>query len=286
MTTRRTNRILGVDVEPHAQQDGRGERKPAVVITAARVASDPAPGADAPCAALARRLVDSEQRAQQAERMAAIGRMAAELAHEGRNCLQQIATNLAMLALRVPDRPEVLGHVARADRARQRLTRLFDDLLGCASAPVLDREDLDLGEVWRRAWADLGASGQGRRAELVEVRGPGLSLRGDRFRLEQVFRNLFENALAACADPVRVEIRSSEATHRGRPALRLCVADNGPGLTPEQRRRAFEPFYTTRPSGTGLGLPIVRRIVEAHGGEIGLGDGGGGAEFIIMLPRR
>ena len=107
----------------------------------------------------------------------------------------------------------------------------------------------------------------------------------DPFRLGQVFTNLFANALEACPDPVRVTVACREAELHGRPALRVSVRDNGPGFPAELRPRAFEPFQTTKPTGTGLGLAITRRLVEAHGGEVALGDGPG-AEVVLILPRR
>jgi signal transduction histidine kinase len=108
----------------------------------------------------------------------------------------------------------------------------------------------------------------------------------DPFRLEQVFRNIFENSLAACPDPVRVVVRCQAAELDGRPAVRVSVQDNGPGLSPEQRQRIFDPFFTTKTKGTGLGMAIAERIVEAHGGTIAVGPGaGGGAEILITLPR-
>ncbi len=67
--------------------------------------------------------------------------------------------------------------------------------------------------------------------------------------------------------------------------MRINVRDKGPGLNAEQARRAFDPFYTTKAKGTGLGLPIARRIVEAHGGRVAVGEAAGpGAEFDITLP--
>ena len=93
------------------------------------------------------------------------------------------------------------------------------------------------------------------------------------------------HAFAACTGEVRVELVCDEVDS-DRPALRITVHDNGPGLSAEQRDRIFEPFYTTRPTGTGLGMAIARRIVEAHGGIIAAGNGpGGGAEIILTLPR-
>lgn len=231
------------------------------------------------------RLKNAERLAKQAERLAALGQMAAVLGHEGRNALQRMQANLAMLTHRVPDRPEALDLIARARKAGNQLTRLCEDLLCFAGTITLARETVDLRGIWQIAWSDLDAVREGRSAELVEE-APGAELHydGDRFRLGQVFRNLFENALAACADPVRVEVRCSEVAHAGQSAFRLAVRDNGPGLTPEQRRKVFEPFYTTKPRGTGLGLAISKRIVEAHGGEMTVGDCKGGAEFVLVLP--
>lgn len=82
---------------------------------------------------------------------------------------------------------------------------------------------------------------------------------------------------------IRVSYESVQRA--GRSALRVTVRDNGPGLNVEQKRRVFEPFYTTRHKGTGLGMTIAKRIIEAHGGDIAVGDGGPGAEFVITLPR-
>ena len=108
----------------------------------------------------------------------------------------------------------------------------------------------------------------------------------DPFRMEQVFRNILDNALAACPDPVAIEIRASESRADGAPVLRIAVRDNGPGLNREQRQRIFDSFYTTKTKGTGLGMAIVKRIVEAHGGQIGLGENHGpGAEIVLTLPR-
>src|SRR5262249_36233512 len=108
----------------------------------------------------------------------------------------------------------------------------------------------------------------------------------DPFRLEQVFRNILENSLAACPNPVRIDVRCTDVLLHGRRAVQVAVRDNGPGLTPEQRQRIFEPFYTTKTKGTGLGMAIAKRIVDAHGGRIEVGPGSDrGAEILITSPR-
>jgi two-component system, LuxR family, sensor kinase FixL len=74
-------------------------------------------------------------------------------------------------------------------------------------------------------------------------------------------------------------------THNQAAALEISVRDDGPGLSPDARQNVFEPFFTTKTKGTGLGMAIARQIVDAHGGSIGLGVAGKGAEFLITLPR-
>jgi signal transduction histidine kinase len=100
-------------------------------------------------------------------------------------------------------------------------------------------------------------------------------------RFEQVFRNLFENAVDACQGAVEVTVTCEESAER----TRVVVRDNGPGINHREKHHVFEPFYTTKPTGTGLGLAIVKRIVEAHGGVVDVDDGPQpGTAFVIELP--
>jgi signal transduction histidine kinase len=237
-------------------------------------------------ASLLYQLREAEQRAEQAERLAGLGQRVAILAHEARNALQQTMVNLQILAREVSNQPEVRDLVAHAHRAQQGLARLFEDVRSYAAPVLLESEVLNLRDVWLLAWSNLASVHQEKEAELREEIAGDLCYSGDRFRLEQVFRNLFENALAACPARVQIEVCCGEGTLHGRPAIQLAVRDNGHGLSPEQRKKAFEPFYTTKSQGTGLGLAVTKRIIEAHGGQIAVGAvGSGGAEFVIILPR-
>ncbi len=232
-------------------------------------------------------LRESQQRALQAERLAAIGQTVAALAHEGRNALQRADGCLLRLDLRLGDRPGERDLVGRARAALADLEHLFDDVRNYAAPLRLDRQACDLRALWRAAWEQVAGQRPGRDARLEEVPGgPEPVCEGDPFRLGQVFTNLFANALDACPGPARVAVSWREADLGGRPALAVTVADNGPGFTPEQRQRALEPFYTTKAKGTGLGLAIAGRVVEAHGGSIALGGGDGGARVTLTLPRR
>jgi signal transduction histidine kinase len=172
-------------------------------------------------------------------------------------------------------------------RAQNHLQQLYEEVRNYAAPVKLEREPCRLDAVWRQAWTSLAVRREGRRAVLHEgCAGVNLRCAVDAFRLEQVFRNILENSLAACPDPVEIRLCCSEARLEGQPALRVAVRDSGPGLGPEQRRRVFEPFYTTKTKGTGLGMAIAKRIVEAHGGQIAVGAAPGrGAEVLITLPR-
>ncbi len=229
----------------------------------------------------------AQQRALQSERLAAIGEMVAVLTHEGRNALHRGQVCLEMLALEVEDRPEALRLIARLQQAQDDLLTPYEDVRGYAAPIHLERRACDLAEVWRSAWTHLAPLREGRGAVLrEEIEGLDPHCAVDPLRLEQVFRNILENSLAACRDPVKIAIHCAAAEVDGPPALRVAVRDHGPGLGAEQKQRLFEPFYTTKTKGTGLGLSIAQRIVEAHGGRIAAGeDGGPGAEIILVLPR-
>ncbi len=230
----------------------------------------------------------AQERALQAERLAAIGQMIAGLAHESRNALQRSQACLEMLARLARGRPEALDLIDRLQKAQDHLHRLYEDVRSYAAPIRLDRRPCDLAEVWREAWADLAPAAPGpprldprgvvRPRRTMPCRpvppGPGLPqpLRERAGRLPRPGRGRAPG--------------TAEAELDGRPAVRVTVRDNGPGLAPEQRPSIFEPFYTTKTKGTGLGLAIARRIVEAHGGRITVGDGDGpGAEFVIILPK-
>ncbi len=232
-------------------------------------------------------LKQAQERAMQAERLAAIGQMVTGLAHESRNALQRSQACLEMLALAVRDRPEALDLINRIQKAQDHLHALYEDVRGYAAPIKLEKSPCDLRLIWREAWAHLEPARAAKRAVLREaIDGIDLSCAVDAFRLEQVLRNILDNALAAGTAPVEVEVRVADAKLDGQPALQIAVSDNGPGIGPESRSKVFDPFFTTKAKGTGLGMAIAKRIVEAHGGRIAVGDGRGpGAVFLITLPR-
>ena len=233
-------------------------------------------------------LLDAQQRAVRSERLAAIGQTLATLSHEAKNELLALRMGLEQLGVLWDDRDSATDMIDGLFEVQGRLWRLFEDVRGYAAPIRLHPVPTSLADVWRQVWENLPGLPD-RDARLVDDLGPGGErLDGclaDPFRLEQVFRNLFENALAACPDPVLIRVSCTETVWKGEPAVVVTVRDNGPGLSDEARGRLFEPFFTTKPQGTGLGLPICRRILEAHRGDLSAGPPGPGAEFRLTLPR-
>ena len=231
-------------------------------------------------------LQQAQQQALQAERLAAIGEMVAGLAHESRNALQLMQASLEMLNRRIAPGPEK-ELVSEIQSAQDRLNHLFEEVSSYAAPIKLARESCEIPGLWREAWKQLSPRLEGRNVNLVEAVGSGgTRCEVDVYSMERVFRNIFENALAACKDPVKIEIQCGAARINNSDALQVVIRDNGPGLNAEQRQKIFVPFYTTKVRGTGLGMAIVKRIVETHGGQISVGDSvGAGAAIAITLPK-
>jgi signal transduction histidine kinase len=221
------------------------------------------------------------------ERLAAVGEMAASVAHEVRNPLAVISNSVAALSegpLAEEDAREVRGlmreEVTRLDHlitglldfARPAEPRLFPQSLGALVEEALESSLRSMP-----------------RSERVEVKRtleelPELELDAQQTHL--ALSNLFTNALQAMPQggALQVELRR-ELLDGQPPRARLAITDTGPGITPEGMARLFEPFYTTKASGTGLGLAMVRRIVEAHHGEVQVrSTPGQGTTFLVYLP--
>ncbi len=235
---------------------------------------------------------EAEERAQQADRLATIGGMMTVLAHESRNAFQLVGANLDLLTLLLEDNEQGLKLVQRVRNHQARISRLFEDLRGYAAPIQLDRQQADLAAIIRNTVDEVRLLNPTRVLQVEVTRAPDSTLPVadvDVFRIEQVIRNLLENSLAACADPVEIWIQcavtetvnGSNTTH-----VEVCYEDNGPGLSTECRRHLFEPFYTTKTKGTGLGMAISRRIIEAHGGTIDAtsADRRTGASFRVTIP--
>ncbi len=220
----------------------------------------------------------------QSERLSAIGEAMTGLAHESRNALQRSQAFLELLAVEVSGQAEALRLVDCIQEAQNHLHLLYEQVRQYASPVCLKRHPYCLSELVEETWAYLEQARAGRLAELhIEETAEPLNAKVDRFMILQVFRNIMENSLAACADPVTIYFRGKTWKEYGQTWLQISFRDTGPGLDAVQRQRIFEPFYTTKTRGTGLGMTLSKRIVEAHGGAINVGPGPG-TEILISLP--
>ncbi|WKB55552.1 sensor histidine kinase [Eleftheria terrae] len=224
-------------------------------------------------------------------RVSAMGELVASLAHELSQPLTAVLGN-ARTAARLLSREQV--GVAELKEIMQDIVddvKRAADLLGRIREMAMRRESersaVDVNEVVQRVVKLLAGESLMRRMPIALSLAPGpLTVQADRVQLQQVLLNLVLNAFeAASGSPAaagKVEIHTA-VDEDGSVALR--VRDNGPGLPPGAEQRVFEPFYTTKASGMGMGLSIVRSIIEGHGGRIrATGNPEGGAEFHITLP--
>ncbi|MGC4094959.1 MAG: ATP-binding protein [Polyangiaceae bacterium] len=217
------------------------------------------------------------------KQLAAVGELAAAIAHEVRNPLAVIVNAVAGLrrtGLRAEDSAMLLDIV---EEEAGRLNRLVTDLLRFARPVSVKRTPVSLVELAKRCRASIAS---GFEVDVQTTDDPDLQtvdVDPNLFRL--VFDNLVANACQAMGEAGTVEIRVDRAELRGESAARIEIRDRGHGMDAQVLGRALDPFFTTRPSGTGLGLPIVQRIVEAHGGELLLDSmEGQGTRVVLVVP--
>lgn len=204
-----------------------------------------------------------------AERLAAVGQMAAMVAHEVRNPLGILRANVELAREALPAPPErerfddMLAEI-------ERLNRLTQEFMSLARDVPLVLEPVELAGLAREVAADAQLT----TSAVVEVTGPELVIEGDRGKLKQMLYNLVLNAAQVGARVVTVAIA---------PGPRIAISDDGPGIPAAVAKTLFEPFVTARPGGSGLGLAVVRHVVERHGGSIHLERAERGARFSITL---
>jgi len=222
----------------------------------------------------------------QSERLAAIGQMVTGLAHESRNALQRAQACLDMLSLDLQDNPEQLDLARRATTALQDLHRLYEEVRSYAAPIHLEFRKIDLSTIWRKEWENVAAIRRDKQIRLAEPEeNQPVRCEVDVHRMEQVFRNVLENAIHACGDEGIITVQSSLTEWRGAPAARIAVLDNGIGITADVAAHIFEPFFTTKQRGTGLGMAIVHRILSAHAGSVTANPRRPrGTEIVFLIP--
>jgi signal transduction histidine kinase len=218
------------------------------------------------------------------ERLAALGELAAVVAHEVRNPLAAIYNSLSTLKKRLTfDRDAaILFGIIEEEAAR--LNRTVSDLLGYVRPLQPDRRPEDLVELTREVVRQkLEATPQ--IESEVSVSAPIEPVSADAVLMRIALVNLVTNAVQAMPQGGKLTVTLSASRHGQRAAIAIAVRDTGRGIPRDVLPRVFEPFFTTRASGAGLGLAVVRRIVEAHDGVVTAeSDGHEGTVFTVLLP--
>jgi signal transduction histidine kinase len=222
----------------------------------------------------------------QARVMEAMGSLVAGVAHEVRNPLFSISASVDALEAEIGQRPEFSEYAMLLRTQVRRLSQLTRDLLDYGRPAVLRRTPTHLADVLRRAGRACANLARDRNVTLVERLADDLPvLEIDAARVEQAFENLLANAIQHAPPGSAVRLLADLDPGSPEPGIRCAVEDEGPGLDAADLGRIFEPFFSRRKGGTGLGLPIVRRVVDAHGGSVTAGNReGGGACFTVLLP--
>src|SRR5467141_2044293 len=223
-------------------------------------------------------------------RFSTAGELTASIAHEINQPLGAILTNAetadAILDSTSPDIAElkdIVKDILQDDRRASEVIRRMRSLL--KKAPF-EQKNLDLNDIVRETVEFLSSLAVGRKVELVSrIKPAALPILGDRIQLQQVILNLVVNGIDAMKDTPTENRIISIRTSRVEKFAELAVSDRGPGIPEDKLKKVFEPFYTSKSGGMGMGLSIARTIIEAHNGLISAKNRDhGGASFRIRLP--
>lgn len=227
-----------------------------------------------------RRLAEAETARRRSERLAAAGALTAGMAHEVRSPMNAIGLAAQRLERKLPDNTDLRRIAGRIRAEVGRLEGVLRGFLELAS-PVSDqRSATDLANIAREV-LDLVSEEAADRGVLLEEVSGSASARIDRQSIHRAMVNLIRNAIQASPSGGRIAVQAAE--HNGMALIR--IQDEGSGLDPELDGRFFDPFVTGRDSGTGLGLALVKRVAEDHGGSVTLVNlEDGGAEAVMKLP--
>jgi PAS domain S-box-containing protein len=223
---------------------------------------------------------------QRQETLSRIGALVAAVAHEVRNPLFAISSTLDAMKARLGDAPEVQRHFSVLGIQVERLTLLMRELLDYGKPAVLTLESVELPGFVDLVLEMAHGLAEAEGVRLDRVVAPGVPpMRADRLRAAQVLQNLLANAVQHSARGGAVALHVAPVTTGERPMVEFQVLDRGPGFAAGEESRIFEPFYSRRRGGTGMGLALAHRLVHDHGGEITAANRvGGGACLRVTFP--
>lgn len=220
------------------------------------------------------------QSLQRHERLSAIGEMTSSLAHQIRTPLSSSLLYLAQIESETTTEEKRRENAAKATQCLRDLDNLVNDMLRFAGGARADGESIKVIDLLRDVFSAIEPQLNDSSYVTVEMFDESLTVTGNREALLGAMLNLVSNAIQSGGSSPVVELSAM----RVKDQICLTVSDNGYGLSAEVRKRMFEPFYTTRPQGTGLGLAVVRSVAETHCGEVIVESGEHGSTFAICLP--
>lgn len=223
----------------------------------------------------------------QAQKMESLGLLAGGVAHDFNNLLVGVLGNAGLAREVLPAGNPAEAYLDAIEIAGQRASELANQMLSYAGRASYELKPVDLAALLQEMLALLAASIPRTVRIDLQVLSEGTIIDADATQLRQVIMNLVTNAAQAIGnEPGLLSLAVDEAQLEGRNAIMLRISDDGCGMTPEVRARLFDPFYSTKKSGRGLGLAAVLGIVRGHGGEIEVEtQPGAGTSFRIRLPR-
>lgn len=228
---------------------------------------------------------EMEERMRQADRLAAIGRLAANIAHEIRNPLASLSGAIEVLARELPldaDRDRLAQVVLRES---DRLNQIIKQFLEYARPASLRPLPMKVGEVLDEVLLLLEHRTLPPNLKIMREYDGAFSALLDPQQFRQTIWNLCINALEAMPDGGELRIGAQVVTQRNARKLEVWVADTGSGINAENLSHIFEPFFSTKPEGSGMGLAVVHRVIQDHGGDVEVrSDPGAGTTFTLRLP--
>lgn len=232
------------------------------------------------------RIITIEEQLRRAEKLSTLGEMAAVLAHEIRNPLGSIRGTAEILRDDyLPGNPKH-EFIEIQIKETERLNHVVEDFLRMARPQAIDMGRCSLREELEMIITLTGSDARERHIKLVLEPFTGNALvRGNGEKLRQAFLNIIINALQATPENGSVTISLLPTETDSGSCYEIRFRDSGPGINEETLQRIFEPFFTTKPEGTGLGLVITKKIIEAHGGTLEVESGiGAGTVISVRLP--
>jgi len=222
------------------------------------------------------------------EKMLALGEMSTTIAHEIKNPLTSIGGFARRLDRTVPEGSQEKKYSETIIKEVSRLERILNDLLKYTRDESSVFKELDLRDILEESLSMVAEEIRSGRIQLVKEYGEEIpKIIGDSHQLKQTFFNLINNACQAMKEKGMLFLRVHSFSKNGSSCIKVEVEDTGKGIDPENLHNIFNPFYSTKESSLGLGLPMVHRIITSHRGQIEVDNHPGkGVNFIITLPAR